>query len=111
MFAAIRRASSQAARLDVARGLRTPGLLLAYRASRRRRRKMLKTLVAAVVLTGLVTPALAEYWVVKDDPSARKCSIVEEKPGKNKIVLTSEPTLQEAQFFINSQRACGGSAE
>jgi hypothetical protein len=48
---------------------------------------MLKTLMVASVLTGLVTPALAEYWVVKDDPSTQKCSIVEKSLKPIKVSL------------------------
>ena len=72
---------------------------------------MLKTLMVASVLTGLVTPALAEYWVVKDDPSTQKCSIVEKKPEADKAQIASFQTRQEAEYFVQRQRQCGGGSD
>jgi hypothetical protein len=72
---------------------------------------MLKTLMVASVLTGLVTPALAEYWVVKDDPSTQKCSIVEKKPEADKSQLASFQTRQEAEYFVQRQTQCGGGSD
>jgi hypothetical protein len=70
---------------------------------------MLKTFMVAAVLTGLVTPALAEYWVVKDDPSTRNCSIVEKKPEADKKVIgVPFQTRQEAQHLIETLLQCGG---
>jgi hypothetical protein len=72
---------------------------------------MLKTLMVASVLTGLVTPALAEYWVVKDDPSAHKCSILEKKPEADKAQIASFQTRQEAEYFVQRQTQCGGGSD
>jgi hypothetical protein len=72
---------------------------------------MLKTFIVAAVLTGFVTPALAEYWVVKDNPSADKCSIVEKKPEADKSQIASFQTRQEAEYFIQRHAQCGGGSD
>jgi hypothetical protein len=73
---------------------------------------MLKTFMVAAVLVGFVTPALAEYWVVKDDPSTQKCSIVEKKPEADKKVISLPlQTREEAQRYIERHLQCGGSSE
>jgi hypothetical protein len=73
--------------------------------------KMLRIFVTAVTLTALVTPALADYWVVQDDPTTHKCSIVDQKPGKGRTELYSFKTQQEAQAYIQKITMCGGGSD
>jgi hypothetical protein len=45
-----------------------------------------KLLLAAMVLTVFATPALADFWIVRDSPTAN-CRIVEQKPTDTKITI------------------------
>jgi len=72
---------------------------------------MLRIFVTAVTLTALVTPALADYWVVQDDPTTHKCSIVDQKPGEGRTELYSFKTQQEAQAYIQKITKCGGGSD
>ena len=47
----------------------------------------MKKIVLAAALTGFIaTPALADFWIVRDSPTA-DCKIVETKPTDTKIVV------------------------
>lgn len=43
-------------------------------------------LAAAAVLTTLATPALADFWIVREGPTG-PCRIVETRPTDTKIVI------------------------
>ena len=88
-------------------GAKSHAKLLSVRAANRE--KIMLKLVTAIMLVAFATPALADYWVVKD-PSAQKCSIVEKKPGEtpdDAAVGTSFKTQAEAQAEIQRLRNCG----
>jgi hypothetical protein len=40
----------------------------------------MKTLLAGVALVALITPALADYYIIQE-PSTKRCRIVEERPA------------------------------
>ena len=66
--------------------------------------------IAALVLAGLVTPALAagEYYVAQNT-SSHKCSIVSKKPdGKTLTMLGSEgfKTRSEAENALKGMTEC-----
>ena len=47
----------------------------------------MKKLVAAVVVLGaFATPALADFWIVREGPTG-KCMVVDKKPTDTKIVI------------------------
>jgi hypothetical protein len=73
--------------------------------------------VTAIMLVGFVTPALADFWVVKD-PSAQKCAIVEKKPQPAEpqtppagAMGTPFQTQAEAQDFMQRRGQCGGGSD
>ncbi len=45
-----------------------------------------KLLAAAVVMAAFATPALADFWIVREGPSG-PCRIVETRPTDTKIVI------------------------
>jgi len=45
-----------------------------------------KLLIAGVAVAALTTPALADFWIVRDTPTAQ-CRIVEMRPTDPKIVI------------------------
>lgn len=50
----------------------------------------MKTLIAATVaFAALATPALADFWIVRDSPTAQ-CRIVETRPADAKIVVVGD---------------------
>ncbi len=50
----------------------------------------MKTLIAATVaVAALATPALADFWIVRDSPTAQ-CRIVEARPTDTKIVVIGD---------------------
>src|SRR4029079_14662892 len=52
-----------------------------------RRRGTMKKLIVAVALTGFIaTPALADFWIVREDPTGQ-CRVVETKPTDSKIII------------------------
>ena len=75
---------------------------------------MLKSFASAIVLTALVTPALADgYWVVHDPSTTQKCSIVEKsaQAGATKpagAITSPFQTRAEAEGYMQQQRICGG---
>lgn len=76
---------------------------------------MLKTILNAVAVTVLVTPALAEYWIVQN-PSTHKCSVVEQNsqsggPQKPTGAIRSFESQAEADRYIAYARTCGGSSD
>jgi hypothetical protein len=76
---------------------------------------VLKSFASALVLTALVSPALADgYWAVHDPSTTPKCSIVEKtpQPGATKpagAIASPFKTRAEAEGFAQQQRICGGS--
>jgi hypothetical protein len=46
----------------------------------------MKLLAAAVAVTAFATPALADFWIVREGPTG-PCRIVETKPADTKIVI------------------------
>ncbi len=47
---------------------------------------MKRLLIAATAVGVLSTPALADFWIVRDSPTA-ECRIVETKPADTKITI------------------------
>jgi hypothetical protein len=45
-----------------------------------------KLLIAGVAVAAFATPALADFWIVRDTPTA-DCRIVEMRPTDTKIVI------------------------
>lgn len=47
----------------------------------------MKKLIIGIALTGFIaTPALADFWIVRDSPTA-ECRVVTSKPTDTKIVV------------------------
>ena len=46
-------------------------------------------LAAAMAVTALATPALADFWVVREGPSG-PCRVVETRPTDTKIVIVGD---------------------
>ena len=82
---------------------------------------MKKTMICAVGLTVLATPALAadEYWVVQD-LSSKRCSVIRvtkdrgffgwpfaEKPTGLTVINTAFKTRNEAQNSMKTTKICG----
>lgn len=47
---------------------------------------MKRLLLAAAAVAVVSTPALADFWIVRDSPTA-ECRIVESKPADTKITI------------------------
>ena len=47
---------------------------------------MKAVLIAAVAVGALCTPALADFWIVRDSPTA-ECRVVETKPTDTKVII------------------------
>ena len=45
-----------------------------------------KLLMAAAAVTIFATPALADFWIVRDSPTAN-CRVVEQKPTDTKVTI------------------------
>jgi len=45
-----------------------------------------KLLMAAAAVTIFATPALADFWIVRDSPTAN-CRVVETKPADTKVTI------------------------
>jgi hypothetical protein len=45
-----------------------------------------KLLIAGVAVAAFATPALADFWIVRDTPTAQ-CRIVETRPTDTKIII------------------------
>lgn len=45
-----------------------------------------KLLAAAIAATAFATPALADFWIVREGPTGQ-CKIVETRPTDTKIVI------------------------
>ena len=75
---------------------------------------MQKYIVAAALLSMFVTPALAAEFYVAQDPSTKKCKVVEEKPdGKTSIMIgtTSYARKDEAMDARNASAECRKKAD
>jgi hypothetical protein len=70
---------------------------------------MMKTVMSAVALAALATPALAdEYWVVRDS-STKHCSVVSEKPTTTTTTVignSSFKTRTEAEGSMKTTKVC-----
>jgi hypothetical protein len=65
--------------------------------------------VAAAIALMIATPALAAEYYVAQDPTTKKCKIVEEKPdGKSLIMIgtASYPTKDEAKAAKKASAEC-----
>jgi hypothetical protein len=72
---------------------------------------MQKYVIIAALLSMLVTPALAAEFYVAQDPSTKKCTVVEEKPdGKTSIMIgtASYATKKEARDAKKAAAECKG---
>jgi hypothetical protein len=50
----------------------------------------MRTLIAVTVaVAALASPALADFWIVRDSPTAQ-CRIVESRPADTKIVVIGD---------------------
>jgi hypothetical protein len=45
-----------------------------------------KLIVATVALAAFATPALADFWIVRDSPTAQ-CRIVEQRPAGTNVII------------------------
>ena len=45
-----------------------------------------KLVLTAIAVTVFATPALADFWIVRDSPTAN-CRVVEQKPTDTKITI------------------------
>jgi hypothetical protein len=50
------------------------------------RRTTVKMLIAAGIVTAVATPALADFWIVREGPTG-SCRIVETRPTDTKIIV------------------------
>jgi len=48
--------------------------------------KLLSATVAALGITAISTPALADFWIVREGPTG-KCMVVDRKPTDSKIIV------------------------
>ena len=75
----------------------------------------LKYALAGFLIAGVTTPALADYWVIQD-PTTKKCTVVNEKPTASPtvvILLNKEQALKteaEATDYIKRTTECNRSA-
>ena len=70
---------------------------------------MQKYVVIAAILTTFVTPALAAEFYLAQDPSTKKCKIVEAKPdGQTMVMIGAEPyaTKGEAKAARKASAEC-----
>jgi hypothetical protein len=70
---------------------------------------MSKFVAFAAVLLIVATPALAAEFYVAQDPTTKKCKILEEKPdGKTWIMIgtASYPTKEEAKVAKKAAAEC-----
>jgi len=69
----------------------------------------LKTVLAGLLLAGIVTPALADYYVVQD-AATKKCTIVKEKPTTTTVTVLGDGTVYktetEAEGYIKKTKIC-----
>jgi hypothetical protein len=73
---------------------------------------MLKYVVAATLIA-VATPALAAEFYVVQDPTTKKCKIVEEKPdGKTMVMVSTEAyaTKEEAKAAKKANADCKNKA-
>ena len=48
--------------------------------------KFLSAAVAAFGIAAIATPALADFWIVREGPTG-KCTVVDRKPTDSKIII------------------------
>jgi hypothetical protein len=53
-----------------------------------------KLLAAAIAATAFATPALADFWIVREGPTG-ECRIVETRPTDTKIVIIGNKAYKE----------------
>jgi hypothetical protein len=51
----------------------------------------IKLLAAAATFVAIATPALADFWIVRDSPTG-KCRIVDVRPTDTKILIVGNKT-------------------
>ena len=75
----------------------------------------IKYALSGLLVAGFATAALADYWVVQD-PTTKKCSVVNEKPTASStvvIIINKEQALKtedEAVDYIKRTTECNRSA-
>ena len=69
---------------------------------------MKKYLVAAVLIAGFVTPALAEQFYVAFDLASKKCSMMHTQPGAGMKVMGTFKTEAEAKKAMGGMKECQG---
>ena len=67
---------------------------------------MKKYLIAAAILVGFVTPALADAFYVRLDMTNHKCITTKSHSMKHFKMMGSFPTLGEAQTAMHSMTEC-----
>jgi hypothetical protein len=70
---------------------------------------MHKYVAAAALLSLIVTPALAAEYYVAQDPTTKKCKIVEERPDGQAMIMigtTSYATKDEAKAARKASTEC-----
>jgi vancomycin permeability regulator SanA len=67
----------------------------------------MKTLVLAAVMAAVVTPALADYYIVQE-PTTKRCRIVEQRPEPNVGVVIGAPfgARVEAENRMRTVEVC-----
>jgi hypothetical protein len=50
------------------------------------KKKLLSATVAALGVAAIATPALADFWIVREGPTG-KCMVVDRKPTDSKIII------------------------
>jgi len=46
-----------------------------------------KLIAATIALAALATPALADFWIVREGGPTGKCMVVDKKPTDTKVVI------------------------
>jgi hypothetical protein len=67
---------------------------------------MRKYIVAAVLISAFVTPALAEQFYVAFDPASKKCSMMHEQPGAGMKVMGTYGSEAEAKKAMAGMKEC-----
>src|SRR5947207_15833990 len=67
----------------------------------------MKTLLASAALLALISPALADYYIIQE-PTTKRCRIVEERPAPNLGVVIGAPfgARVEAENRMRTVEVC-----
>jgi hypothetical protein len=69
----------------------------------------LKLALAALLVTGISAPALADFYVVQDH-TTKRCTVVKEKPAGTSVTILGDGTVYksetEAEGYIKKTKVC-----